>query len=258
MLQLSAAEEQRLLEAYGDEPAPEPEQPQQAPIAEYTFDDGTLADSAGSADLTASGTAAVATDAARGKALKLDGTTNGFASFPTGFFDGRSTMTVSMDVKSEKTSGNFFTFSFGQDTNRYYFLRARGGDFRSAITQGSWGSESAVTGSITSGQWHHYDIVFDGAKMTVYVDGVKAGENAALSSTVAGLGANLAGYLGKSFYSADGYFQGWFDNVQVYNRALAPSELIGSDQLIDVSLAQPESLKLPSSMAPPTPSCCRS
>ena len=29
--------------------------------------------------------------------------TNGFASFPTGFFDGRSTMTVSMDVKSEKS-----------------------------------------------------------------------------------------------------------------------------------------------------------
>ncbi|WP_127819290.1 family 43 glycosylhydrolase [Microbacterium sp. CPCC 204701] len=247
VLRLSASEEERLLAAYGDG-GEEPEEPQQAPIAEYTFDDGTLADSAGDADLTASGTAAVATDQAQGKALRLDGAANGFASFPTGFFDGRSTMTVSMDVKSERTSGNFFTFAFGADTNRYYFLRLRGGDVRSAITQSSWQNEAAVTGSVASGQWHRVDIVFDGSKMTVYSDGVKLGENAALAATVDDLGSNLAGYLGKSFYSADGYFQGWFDNVRVYNRALSATEVLenagATDQLIDVSLTDASALKV--------------
>ncbi len=247
VLRLSAAEEERLLEAYGDEPV-DPEEPQQEPIAEYTFDDGTLADSAGDADLTASGTAAVATDAAKGKALRLDGTANGFASFPAGFFDGRSTMTVSMDVRSELTSGNFFTFALGADTSRYYFLRLRGGDVRSAITQTSWQNESAVTGTVASGQWHRVDVVFEGAKMTVYADGVKLGENAALGTTVGDLGTGLAGYLGKSFYSGDASFRGWFDNVRVYNRALSAGEVLANagvtDQLLDVSLSDPAKLKV--------------
>jgi beta-xylosidase len=247
VLRLSAAEQQRLLAAYGDQPT-EPEEPSEAAVAEYTFDDGTLHDSVGSADLTASGTAAVVTDAERGKVLRLDGSTNGFASFPQGFFDGRSTMTVSMDVKSEKTSGNFFTFAFGKDSDKYYFLRVRGADVRSAITQSSYQNESAVTGSVSSGAWHHYDLVFDGATMTVYVDGAKLGQNAALNTTVSDLGSNLLGYLGKSLYSADGYFQGSFDDVKVYNRALTASEVLTNagafDQLTDVSLADPSALQV--------------
>ncbi|WP_342002122.1 family 43 glycosylhydrolase [Microbacterium sp. LWH7-1.2] len=247
VLRLSAAEEDRLLAAYGDEPPVDPEEPQQDPIARYTFD-GSLADSVGDADLTASGTAAIATDATKGQALKLDGTANGFASFPTGFFDGRSTMTVSMDIKSEKSSGNFFTFAFGQDSTKYYFLRTRGADVRSAITQGSFSTESAVTGTVTSGAWHHYDIVFDGNTMAVYADGAKLGENTALNTTVADLGSALKGYLGKSFYAPDGYFQGWFDNIEVYNRALSSAEVLkksgATDQLVDVSLTDASDLKL--------------
>jgi large repetitive protein len=247
VLRLSAAEEERLLAAYGDTPE-EPEEPQQEPIAEYTFDDGTLADSIGSADLTASGTAAVATDPVKGKALRLDGSSNGFASFPAGFFDGRSTMTVSMDVKSEKASGNFFTFALGADTTKYYFLRVRGGDVRSAITSGSWQSESAVTGTVSPGAWHKVDVVFAGSTMTVYADGRKLGQNSTLGATVADLGSNLAGYLGKSFYSGDGYFQGWFDDVRIYNRALSASEVLDNagvtDQLADVTLSDPRFLKL--------------
>jgi beta-xylosidase len=250
VLRLSAAEEERLLAAYGDEPVdPEqPGEPQVGPIAEYTFDDGTLSDSVGTADLTKNGTATIAADAVKGNALKLDGSANGFASFPAGFFDGRSTMTVSMDVKSEKTSGNFFTFAFGADTNRYYFLRLRGGDVRSAITQASWQSESAVTGTVAGGQWHRVDVVFDGTTMRVYSDGVKLGENTALGATVAQLGSDLVGYLGKSLYAADGYFQGWFDNVRVYNRALTAAEVLANagvtDQLLDVSLTDPSKLKV--------------
>lgn len=250
VLRLSAAEEERLLEAYGDEPVDpvDPEEPQVGPIAEYTFDDGTLADSVGSADLTASGTAAVATDAEKGSALRLTGATNGYASFPTGMFDGRDTMTVSMDLKSELSSGNFFNFTFGKDTTDYYFLRTRGGDVRSAITQASWQSESAVTGSVTAGQWHRYDVVFEGNRMTVYVDGVKLGENTALSATVSDLGDDLVAYLGRSMYAEDRFAQAWYDNVRIYNRALSQAEILANagveDQLLEVSLAQPAALKV--------------
>lgn len=223
--------------------APPPE-----PIASYSFDDGTLQDGVGAADLTASGTAAVVTDADRGKVLRVDGTTNGFAAFPRGFFDGRTNMTVSMDVKGEKTSGNFFTFAFGTDTTNYYYLRLRGAEVRSAITKASWQNEAAVTGATTNGAWHHYDVVFDGMKMTVYVDGANLGENAALSTTVAGLGSNQYGYLGKSLYAADEYFKGSFDDVQVFDRALSASEVLtnagATDQLTDLSLTDPTQLRL--------------
>ena len=226
--------------------AEEPTTPQ--PIAAYAFDDGSLHDSVGTADLTASGTAALVTDADRGGVLRLDGSTNGFAAFPQGFFDGRDVMTVSMDVKSEKTSGNFFTFAFGADSTKYSFLRVRGAEVRSAITQASWQNESAVTGTVASGAWHHYDLVFDGTRMTVYVDGAKLGENAALSTTVSGLGSNLSGYLGKSLYAADGYFQGSYDEVRVFDRALTASEVLtnagATDQLTDVSLSDPSALKI--------------
>lgn len=250
VLRLSAQEEARLLAAYGDQPIEpeEPEEPQEGPIAAYTFDDGTLKDTVGTNHLTASGTAAVATDGVAGAALRLDGSANGFASFPTGFFDGRDSMTVSMDVKSDLSSGNFFTFAFGRDTTDYYFLRTRGGDVRSAITSGSYQNESAVTGSVTAGAWHRYDVVFEGTRMRVYVDGVLLGENTALNTKVSELGSDLHGYLGKSFYGPDGYFRGWYDDVEVYNRALSSAEILGksgaTDQLVDVSVTDATALAL--------------
>jgi len=219
------------------------------PIASYSFNGGSFADQVGDADLTEAGSAAVAADDDRGDALYLDGSTGGYAAFPEGFFDGRDTMTVSLDAKSELSSGNFFTFAFGQDDQQYYFLRTRGGDVRSAITTGSWGAESAVTGSVASGAWHHYDIVFDGATMTVYVDGAQLGTNTELSATVSDLGTGLAGYLGKSFYGADGAFKGWFDDVEVYDRALTAGEVIdksgASDQLVGLGLEDESVLQAP-------------
>ena len=246
VLRLSAAEEQRLLEAYGDREPEEPEEPgePQGLLAEYTFDDGTLADGVGEHDLTAHGTAAVVEDAERGRVLRLDGSTGGYAAFPVGLFDGLDQLTVSFDMRSDRTSGNFFSFAFGQDEQRYYFLRTRGGEVRSAITQSSWQNESAVTGPVSSGDWHHYDVVLDDDTMVVYVDGVKLGENTALGATVSDLGTDLVGYLGRSLYAADAYFRGAYDNVRVYDVALPEDELIGEDQLVDVSLADASVLKV--------------
>lgn len=46
-------------------------------------------------------------------------------------------MTVPMDVKSKKTTGDFFTFAFGADSTKYCFLRVRVAEVRSSITQNS-------------------------------------------------------------------------------------------------------------------------
>ena len=69
---------------------------------------------------------------------------NSYLEFPQGFFDGRDTMTISMDICSLMDNENFFTVAIGKDSNRYLFLRTRSGECRYAITKGSWGTEQDV------------------------------------------------------------------------------------------------------------------
>lgn len=239
VLPLTPEEEARVLDAFGEE-----EYEPQGLLAEYDFEDGDLTDNIGDADLTAHGEATVTEDDEQGNVLSLDGSDDTFAEFPEGFFDRHDQLTISMDMKSEQADGNFFSFAFGQDNDKYYFMRARGGEFRSAITKDSWNNESAVSGSLDAGEWNHYDIVFDDNTMKVYVNGVKAGENDDLDAKVSNLGTGLSGYLGKSFYSDDGYFEGAFDNIRIYDEALSDDELIGEDQLTNVSLTDGDALKI--------------
>ncbi|WP_236967407.1 LamG domain-containing protein [Microbacterium aurantiacum] len=60
--------------------------------------------------------------------------------------------------------------------------------------------------------------------------------------------ADLLGYLGRSFYEGDAFFQGWYDNIRVYSRSLSATEILGNagvdDQLIDVPLSDPSALKI--------------
>lgn len=51
------------------------------------------------------------------------------------------------------------------------------------------------------------------------------GRNNNVSISISDLGTSLLAYLGKSFYSTDNYFKGYFDNVKVYNRALNETEI---------------------------------
>ncbi|UJF31418.1 family 43 glycosylhydrolase [Paenibacillus hexagrammi] len=213
----------------------------QSPILEYNFEenstDGSILDATGNHHTGAlNGNAAYVTDAEKNsKVLYLDGTSGTFAAFPEGFFEGRNTVTISMDVKAETVSGNFFTLAIGQNDQKYMFLRTRDTEIRNAITTGSWTTEQeakASTSSIKS-KWMNLKLVMTPTSMAIYKDGVLFAQNNNLSISMSDLGANLLAYLGKSFYSGDAYFKGYFDNVKVYNRALSPSEISGDTASID-------------------------
>ncbi|OLS33403.1 family 43 glycosylhydrolase [Bacillus sp. MRMR6] len=209
------------------------EEEQQEPVLEYNFDEtstnSSIQDHSGNGNTgTLNGNATYVTDQEKdSKVLYLDGTNNTFTAFPTGFFDGRDTVTISMDIKAETVTGNFFTFAIGTNTDKYMFLRTRDTEVRNAITQGSWASEQEVKSSTPSikSKWMNINLVITPTSMKMYKDGILLAENNNVSVTMTDLGADLLAYLGKSFYSGDAYFKGYFDNVKVFNRALSEEEI---------------------------------
>lgn len=209
------------------------QKPQKDPVLEYKFDERlsgrTIADTSGNNNTgTLNGNATYVNDREKNsQVLYLDGTQGTFAAFPQGFFDGMSTMTVSMDIKPVTVSGNFFTFTIGKDNVKYMFLRTRDTEIRNAITLNSYGSEqdAKITTAPIANKWMNIKLVITPRTMAIYKDGYLLGKNNNVSISVSNLGSELLAYLGKSFYSADLYFKGYFDNVKVYNRALSQEEI---------------------------------
>ena len=235
VMRLSEAEEARLLEKYGEESSEpsEPEEEADEPVLEYTFEsmEGNVIKDTATGNDTADdgkifGSAKVVYDEEKGSnILQLDGNSGGYAQLPTGFFDGRDKMTISMDVKSNLGSGNFFTFTYGKNSTVYDFLRVRGTEVRNAVTMNGWQNEQEVKGSgASTGTWQRVDVVIDGTNMKLYVDGMLLSENENTGITTSNMGTGIISYLGKSFYD-DPYFNGSFDNFKVYNRALTADEI---------------------------------
>lgn len=166
-------------------------------------------------------------------ALYLNGSSS-YLEFPRGFFDGKSTMSISMDIKSSMNAENFFTFAIGDSTitpgstaGKYLFYRSRATSQYVGITNTGYGTEQGLTGATSSinGVWTNIKIVVKPDKIKLYQDGKLIASNVATTKTITDLGTNLSAYLGRSFYSADKYFTGYYDNVNVYDRALTLQEI---------------------------------
>ena len=252
VVRLSKAEEERVMEAFGNAQQGGEDEEAEAPVLEYNFeqdlgkqvltDTGTGNETADNGALY--GNASVVYDEERGSnVLRLDGTSGTYGAIPEGFFDGRNTMSISMDVKSELSSGNFFTFTYGKNSTYYNFLRVRGKEIRYGLTTTSWNNEQEVKTSdgANTGSWQNIILTVSGNTMKLYVDGAKVAENTNTGIRTSDLGTGLLAYLGKSFYGDDAYFKGSFDNFKVYNRVLSEEEILSealktSDLLRDVTV----------------------
>lgn len=246
ILPITQEEYDALMGEYGQSIQIRDEEPSEEPVLKYDFEDlevnateatipdvGTGDESAD--DATMYGAAYIANertlDGSMSHTLRLNGK-EGWMEFPQGFFDGRDQMTISMDVKSDMTSGNFFTFAYGQDNQIYNFLKITGSTIRNAVTVGSWSNENDVSTAMGAGagNWQNVKIVIDGPKMQLYVDNKLVDENLDAKVYTSDMGQNLLAYLGKSFYEEDGNFKGSFDNVEVYNYAMTRQEITGGEE----------------------------
>ncbi len=174
--------------------------------------------------------------------LTLDGTDGAYFAFPESTFDHRDTFTLSMDVKSNMTSGNFFTFGLGSDAEHYLLFKDSADSLRASMTISGYSYEDGATAAegdrVPAGEWAHFDLVVEPGRIAIYKDGypiaekdgIQVAENAKGLRTVSHLGVDkLNAYLGKSIVDGDLYFNGSFDNVKLYNRALSPAEIAGLD-----------------------------
>lgn len=234
VMRLTAEEDARVRQAFADRES-EQEVSSEEPVLTYDFETDlgkrVITDSATGNDTQDNGrlwgNAEVVYDEEReSNVLKLDGSAHAYAELPMGFFDKRDTMTISMDVRSDASSGNFFTFAFGKDDQKYDFMRVRGTQVRNALTTTSYNSEQEVKGTgASTGQWQNVAIVIDGNLMKLYIDGKLVSTNEDTGIKITDLGTDLLAYLGKSFYSPDGYFTGSFDNIKVYNCVRSENEI---------------------------------
>lgn len=207
------------------------------PILEYNFDEaytGTAADSSGKNHAKLSAGASYVEDEEYGQVLYLDGGksmggSNSFLEFPEGFFDGKDSLTISMDVNAVTRSGNFFTFTIGQDNQKYLFLKTDPTHMKLAVTKSGSPAEQAAEKSFkypnNSRTWINVKMVLTPSSISVYQDGKLAAIKRNTGIKLSDLGTGLKAYVGKSFYSADQYFRGYFDNIKVYDWAMTDEEV---------------------------------
>lgn len=77
-------------------------------------------------------------------------------------------------------------------------------------------------GSYNDNQWHHVSGTYDGATLTMYVDGISNGAPASSADLTYAAGSASIGRAGN--FDGD-YFSGAIDEVRLYNRALSAAEV---------------------------------
>jgi fibronectin type 3 domain-containing protein len=117
-------------------------------------------------------------------------------------------------------------FDFGNDINQYMFLSPSSGSstLRFAIKNG--GSEQIVqTSQLVTGQWVHVAITLEGDLATLYVNGVSAATNNAITINPSSFNPTV-NYIGKSQFSADPLFAGKIDELYLADHALSGTQIV--------------------------------
>lgn len=198
-----------------------------APLYSWTFDEG-------GSPYTLQGGASL-TDGRAGKAASLNGSSQ-YVQLPSEITND-ITGDFSINVWVNPSSTDVWTrvFDIGTGESAYAFLTCSAGSTpRFAITKsGGNSSETVVNASapITPNTWTNIIVVKSGDTLSLYING-QLNDTAALTYSLNALGATDKNYIGKSQYSADKYFKGMVDDLQLYGYALSKEQI---NQLADIN-----------------------
>ncbi len=209
-------------------------------IASYDFEESTgntVRDVTGNGRyLELFGAARLQTDTERNSTvLYLDGSSDTYAELPQGLLDNQQAVTIRMDVKPVKADSrkNYWVMGVGQNDQMYYMLKTNQDSIRSAITVGSWQNEFGMTSPANrtiKDTWVTVTVVLDQTGMRLYLDGTLLEEKTGGDLNFSDLGTQIKAYLGKSFFGADEYFAGYYDNVSIYNYAMTEEEVAETEK----------------------------
>lgn len=163
----------------------------------------------------------------RGKAASFDGSGDYVSkTSPSSFNTGASARTIMGWIKPVDTTALKVPFVYGI-CNAGNDSKAFGVYLDASEVLNFWGCGGAYdfsTGvTIRNGEWTHIAVTYDGTNVRVYVNGTLAGSPTArtLGSSTAFWEVGGANLLDSGNY----YFNGQIDDVRIYTRALAQSEI---------------------------------
>ncbi|MFC4463483.1 family 43 glycosylhydrolase [Streptomyces xiangluensis] len=169
-----------------------------------------------------------------GEGLTFNGSST-YIKVPDNIMSGMNSITVSMDVQIDATQATpYFIYGFGNTAssgtgNGYLFTT--GNSFRTAIASGNSSTEQSTrtSAALQRSVWKHVTYTQTGTTGVLYEDGVEKARNTSVTLTPGSIGSGIttANYIGKSVYTGDKLFKGKIRDFRVYNRALAPGEVLG-------------------------------
>ncbi len=126
------------------------------------------------------------------------------------------------------SSQRVFAFGSGPAVNMSLTPKADSGGMRFAITTTGATHEDRSTAvrPLPTG-WHHVAVTIDPTnhRHLLYLDGQVVAQNTSARYTPSSLGTTSQNWLGRSQYSADGYFSGLLDDVRIYEVVLSPEQI---------------------------------
>ena len=141
-----------------------------------------------------------------------------------------SSCTLAAWVKLDATNAWSRIWDFGSGTTNYMLLTPRcggGNVLRFALTTGGSGGEQRIDAAfpLATGVWTHVAVTLFGNVGILYVDGVEAGRNNALTLKPANLGGGAQNWIGRSQWAADPYLDGAVDDFRIYIGAMTATEV---------------------------------
>ena len=195
--------------------------PPKGRVAYYTFSDGVRDESGNRNDGTANGSTSL-TQRFQNGACSFNGIDDYLQIPDAPAFHNLNVVTLSVSFKPNARIGAWAKLvgKHHDGASGSFYLIWEGNYVRfSAITPSQYGG--IVSGNLLDGNWHHACGVYDGHLLSLYVDGhlVSSSPN---SGPIKETSYPIT--MGRS-ESWNQYYNGLIGDVQIYNRALAPSEV---------------------------------
>lgn len=190
-----------------------------------------------------------------GGELILSASSSQYVDLPSGILGDSDAVTIEAwaSFPSPLPTHCFF-FGFGNTSGDlgYDYIFCQPLEGRIAITDDTFGSEENAYGnsdfSLKSNL--HITAVFNppGGYLAIYTNGVLAGINSGITIPLSAV-TDTYGYIGRSLYPADSYFDFNLDEFRIYDGALSPAEIAATQELGPDALLSADSPALQTSVS---------